>query len=191
MKNNKNDIPSFVTGLPDKPNDMYLKDFKKTVFARNARNFALIFSGCFIMIILAVVVIPSIPSTGKDSLYVAQSQDIVKFAKVETNNYSYSEDAGILAGSAGNQETSSKPNDRYTSINLSKTRKQKTGFKAFKTKTNCVANIRSKPNKDSTIIVQKEYREEVKVIGEENDWWKISYNNDGYAYIHKTCVRKD
>lgn len=59
----------------------------------------------------------------------------------------------------------------------------------FQAWTSCSANVRSAPDKnENSVISIKQRGESFTVVGENGDFWKVKWKEDGYAYIHKSCM---
>ena len=59
----------------------------------------------------------------------------------------------------------------------------------FQAWTSCSANVRSAPDKnENSVISIKQRGEPFTVVGENGDFWKVKWKEDGYAYIHKSCM---
>lgn len=203
MKSNY--IPPFLQNANSNPQiskneQSYVKSFHKSVLFHNIKTFGLLFAGCFVIIAFCIVGIPSIVGINNNDAMTAQSQSVVKFAKVNDAQQNIdSNDVTALAANANKKSTNMKKiEDSMTTINLDDSNTNDNvpndliqGDKAieeFSIKTTCSANVRGEPEMNDNIIDTVKRGTEFQAVGENGEWYKIKWKGDGFAYINKTCV---
>lgn len=192
----------------------YVQDFNRAIYIRSLKNFGVTFLVC-VTLLMGFAWVGTKVSGGKDT-YTASTQNVVKFAKVQDNSRDVfvGGETTALAGANSQQGLNIKSlNSSMSNIDLSNESKSidsggtivddekndvksesvasESSFESFVAYVDGNVRIRSTPSKDdnSNIIADKSDGYSVNVIGEDEDWWKIKWNEDGYAYIHKTCVK--
>lgn len=180
----------------------YMKDLDKELVKRNLKSYVMLAAACFTLLALGVFALPKIAGSGRNDV-VAQSNSIMKFAKVEGSSRQNG-NVGVLAGDNSTTNSNAQrlgeamnfgEDSRYVEIDLneaetpeeniasqSESLDEYTAYVAYQ------SNIRSEPAKDGAVLSDKQRGDEVSIVGEEGDWYKILWGEDGYAYISKESI---
>ena len=204
--------------MGDRSQNTYVSGFYKSVIARNAKMFLKIFVGVFVVFALVFGVIPDKIKGHGDALTAQSKNIVkfAKVEETDRTNETVSGvNIGMHAAAANVRETPkmNKIEDTLTTIDLSDesgasgtleprmvemqsqdkkdtsaTIGEDRPLEEFHIYTICSANVRGEPVKTDNIIVAKARGERFTVVGENGDWYKIKWGDDGYAYISKSCV---